>query len=60
MLIWIPKFAPHGILLDGQTYSFYAGATVSTLGGVALGALFVLDSTPRTLTSAQSSALSIF
>lgn len=52
------KFAPRGILLDGQPYRFYAGAPVTTLGGVALGALFVLDVAPRTLTPAESSALS--
>jgi len=52
-----PKHGPHGILLDDRRYRFYAGAPVVTLGGVALGALFVLDLLPRALTPAQSSAL---
>lgn len=54
-----PKYGPEGILLDGRRYRFYAGAPVITLGGVALGALFVLDPHPRTLTPLQSSALAV-
>ncbi|HZY73446.1 MAG TPA: PAS domain S-box protein [Edaphobacter sp.] len=52
-----PKYGPQGILLDGRFYRLYAGAPVVTLGGVALGALFVLDLLPRTLTPLQTSAL---
>jgi two-component system sensor histidine kinase VicK len=54
-----PNYAPDGILLDGQYYHFYAGAPITTLGGVNIGALFVLDLRARMLTPDQSSALSI-
>jgi PAS domain S-box-containing protein len=54
-----PNYAPDGILLDGQSYHFYAGAPITTLGGVNIGALFVLDFRARILTPDQASALSI-
>lgn len=54
-----PNYAPHGILLEGRYYHFYAGAPITTLGGINIGALFVLDSSTRELTPDQSSALSI-
>ncbi|WP_353069213.1 PAS domain S-box protein [Tunturibacter empetritectus] len=54
-----PDYAPDGILIDGRLYRFYAGAPLTTPGGVSIGALLVLDRHPRTLTPAQSSALSV-
>src|SRR5580692_3732962 len=54
-----PDYAPDGILLEGRPYRFYAGAPLTTPGGVSIGALLVLDSPARMLTPAQSSALSI-
>jgi two-component system, OmpR family, sensor histidine kinase VicK len=54
-----PEYAPDGILLEGRLYRFYAGAPLTTPGGVTIGALLVLDRHPRTLTSAQSSALGV-
>jgi two-component system sensor histidine kinase VicK len=54
-----PEYAPDGILLEGRLYRFYAGAPLTTPGGVTIGALLVLDRHPRTLTPAQSSALSV-
>jgi two-component system, OmpR family, sensor histidine kinase VicK len=54
-----PDYAPDGILLEGHTYRFYAGAPLTTPGGISIGALLVLDGPARTLTAAQSSALSI-
>jgi PAS domain S-box-containing protein len=52
-------FAPDGIMLEGRPYRFYAGAPLTTPGGVSIGALLVLDFPPRQLTPAQSTALSI-
>jgi two-component system sensor histidine kinase VicK len=54
-----PDYAPDGILIEGRPYRFYAGAPLTTPGGVSIGALLVLDRHPRTLTQAQSSALSV-
>jgi two-component system, OmpR family, sensor histidine kinase VicK len=54
-----PDFAPDGILVDGKPYRFYAGAPLTTPGGVSIGALLVLDRVVRALTAAQSAALSI-
>jgi len=54
-----PDYAPDGILLEGRPYRFYAGAPLTTPGGISIGALLVLDSPARMLTPAQSSALSI-
>ena len=54
-----PDYAPDGILLEGRPYRFYAGAPLTTPGGVSIGALLVLDCNPRVLTAAQSSALSV-
>src|SRR3984957_10789063 len=54
-----PDYAPDGILLEGRSYRFYAGAPLTTPGGVSIGALLVLDRPARVLTPAQSSALSI-
>ena len=54
-----PDYAPDGILLEGLPYRFYAGAPLTTPGGVSIGALLVLDRHARTLTPAQSSALSV-
>jgi two-component system, OmpR family, sensor histidine kinase VicK len=54
-----PDYAPDGILLEGHAYRFYAGAPLTTPGGVNIGALFVLDRPARVLTPAQSSALGV-
>jgi two-component system, OmpR family, sensor histidine kinase VicK len=54
-----PDYAPDGILLDGKTYRFYAGAPLTTPGGVSIGTLMVADQPARMLTPEQSSALSI-
>jgi two-component system, OmpR family, sensor histidine kinase VicK len=52
-------YAPDGIILEGRPYRFYAGAPLTTPGGVSIGALLVLDHPPRRLTEEQTSALSI-
>ncbi len=54
-----PDFAPDGIILGDQAFRFYAGAPLTTPGGVSIGALFILDAPVRTLTPAQASALSV-
>jgi two-component system, OmpR family, sensor histidine kinase VicK len=54
-----PDYAPDGIFLEGRPYRFYAGAPLTTPGGISIGALLVLDGPVRVLTPAQSSALSI-
>jgi PAS domain S-box-containing protein len=53
------NYAPDGIFLEGRHYRFYAGAPLTTPGGINIGALLVLDKVARVLTPAQSSALSI-
>src|SRR5260370_2447168 len=52
-----PDYAPDGILLEGRPYRFYAGAPLTTPGGISIGALLVLDLPARRLTEAQSNAL---
>ena len=52
-----PDFGPDGIVIDGESFAFYAGAPVTTPGGVSIGALFVLDYEPRRLTVAEAEAL---
>ena len=52
-------YAPDGILLEGNAYRFYAGAPLTTPGGVSIGALLVLDRQARVLAPAQSAALGI-
>jgi two-component system, OmpR family, sensor histidine kinase VicK len=54
-----PDFAPDGIYVEGRPYRFYAGAPLTTPGGVSIGALLVLDPAARRLTPQQSDALSI-
>jgi PAS domain S-box-containing protein len=54
-----PDYAPDGILLEGRTYRFYAGAPLTTPGGISIGALLVLDAHVRVLSPAQSSALGV-
>ena len=52
-----PDFTPRGLQIDGRDFRFYAGAPLTTPGGVSIGALFVLDESPRRLTAVQSEAL---
>jgi two-component system, OmpR family, sensor histidine kinase VicK len=54
-----PDYAPDGILLEGRAYRFYAGAPLTTPGGINIGALLVLDKPARVLTPAQTSALGV-
>src|ERR1700692_3650591 len=54
-----PDYAPDGIILQGRPYRFYAGAPLTTPGGISIRALLVLDGPARVLTPDQSSALSI-
>jgi two-component system sensor histidine kinase VicK len=54
-----PNYAPDGILVEGLPYRFYAGAPLTTPGGVSIGALLVLDHPTRVLTAPQSAALKI-
>lgn len=51
-------FGPEGIFIDNRALRFYAGAPVTTPGDVSIGALVVLDSSPRRLTIQQADALS--
>ena len=50
-------FRPDGILISGRVFRFYAGAPLATPAGVTIGALFVQDSVPHTLTEKQKKAL---
>lgn len=52
-----PEFEPEGVLLEGQSYCFYAAAPLTTSAGENIGTLAVFDAHPRHLTEAQSSAL---
>lgn len=52
-----PDFAPQGIVVDGRAYRFYAGAPLTTPGGVSIGSLFVLDEEPRRLTTQEAEGL---
>ncbi len=52
-----PDFAPNGIHIDGRTLPFYAGAPLTTPGGVSIGSLFVLDLEPRRLSQAEGESL---
>lgn len=52
-----PDYAPDGILIEGRAYRFYAGAPLTTPGGVSIGSLFVLDHPSRMLSLDESSAL---
>ncbi|MDQ2835688.1 MAG: PAS domain S-box protein [Acidobacteriota bacterium] len=54
-----PDLGPDAILMDGEAYLFYAGAPLTTPGGVSIGALLVMDRRTRVLTREQTSALSI-
>jgi two-component system sensor histidine kinase VicK len=54
-----PNYAPDGIIVEGLPYRFYAGAPLTTPGGVSIGALLVLDHPTRALTGPQSAALKI-
>ena len=52
-----PDFAPDGIQIDGRAFPFYAGAPLTTPGGVSIGSLFVLDLEPRRLAPSESESL---
>jgi PAS domain S-box-containing protein len=54
-----PSFAPSGIVLEGRTFRFYAGAPLITSSGVRIGSLFVLDVPSRMLTPLQFQTLTI-
>jgi len=53
-----PDYAPDGIVVEGRSYRFYAGAPLTTPGGVSIGALLVLDQRSRMLSPDESLALS--
>jgi len=54
-----PDFSPNGIQVEGQGMRFYAGAPLTTPGGISIGVLFVLDTHPRRLTIQESDALCV-
>jgi len=54
-----PDFSPSGIQIEGRDMRFYAGAPLTTPGGISIGALLVLDTHPRRLTLQESDALSV-
>src|ERR1700761_6492137 len=52
-----PNYGPDGIIVEGRPYLFYAGAPLTSPGGVSIGALLVLAHPVRNLTAPQSFAL---
>jgi two-component system sensor histidine kinase VicK len=52
-----PEYSPGGIPVGDRRYRFYAGAPVYVADGTAIGALFVLDSAARKLTTNQLEVL---
>ncbi len=54
-----PDFSPNGIQIDGRDMRFYAGAPLTTPGGISIGALLVLDTHPRRLTLQESDGLAV-
>lgn len=52
-----PTYTPLGIGFAGTRHRFYAGAPVQTPNGLAIGSLFVLDTTARKLTPSQLDSL---
>jgi len=53
------RFAENLLVTDDPRIRFYAGAPLVTPGGVAVGALCVMDRVPRQLTEDQAAALRI-
>lgn len=51
------RFDQHPLVQGGPQWRFYAGAPVLSPQGLAVGTLAVLDSQPRTFTTAQRAAL---
>ena len=54
-----PEFSPNGIQIEGRDMRFYAGAPLTTPGGISIGALFVLDTHPRRLSIQESDSLAV-
>jgi diguanylate cyclase (GGDEF)-like protein/PAS domain S-box-containing protein len=52
-----PRFCDHAFVAGPPHYRFYAGAPIVTRDGFSLGALSVLDTRPRGLTSHEARAL---
>lgn len=52
-----PRFANNPAVTGGLKLKFYAGAPITTPGGISLGAVCVMDTVPRTLTQQQIESL---
>lgn len=52
-----PEFAPSGLVVDGQSFCFYAAVPIACEPDVAITTLAVLDRVPRSLTGSQRNAL---
>ncbi|GJL55647.1 MAG: hypothetical protein NPIRA02_27790 [Nitrospirales bacterium] len=53
------RFADNPLVTMDPNIRFYAGSTLQTSDGLAIGTLCVIDQTPRTLTHAQREALTV-
>jgi PAS domain S-box-containing protein len=54
-----PRFAANALVTGDPHIRFYAGVPLRVAGGHALGALCVIDTSPRDLTAAQQDALAM-